>query len=298
MSDEIFKYPLDRILEAIGSHKGIGKNMWFSPFREENNASLHVDPVKNLWFDHGSGMGGTNVQLVMMVRHCSAKAAGEYIASLSPTLAQAVAPRTEEKESPIDIRRVKSITSCYLSRYIEGRKIPMELAKEYLKEVVVYNRTKGQHYTLVGFPNNLGGYAMSAPNGFKSTNKAGITTINTQGKVSVQPSSKRVAIFEGFFDFLSWQVLQSSKTPTCDVLVLNSVNNLERARAYIESHDSAMCFLDNDEAGQKCTSAIERMMKGKEVVDMSDLYGRHNDLNEMLQASRGFTAQMHLSPNL
>ena len=39
-------------------------------------------------------------------------------------------------------------------------------------------------------------------------------------------------------------------------------------------------------------------MKGKEVMDMSDLYGQYNDLNEMLQASRGYTAQISLSPTM
>ena len=206
------------------------------------------------------------------------------------------APRPESLASRIIF--VVELRRPYLLDYLAQRKIPLRIARWYCKEVIIRSKNSYKTFENIGFPNNVGGYALKSPNGFKSTNKAGITTINTQGKVSVQPSSKRVAIFEGFFDFLSWQVLQSSKTPTCDALVLNSVNNLERARAYIESHDSAMCFLDNDEAGQKCTSAIERMMKGKEVVDMSDLYGQHNDLNEMLQASRGFTAQMHLSPNL
>ncbi len=191
-----------------------------------------------------------------------------------------------------------SITSGYLIRYLQERKIPLDLAREYLWEVIVHNREKGLNFTLLGFPNNPGGYALKSPNGYKSTTKAGITTINHEGKMTAVPSSRRVAIFEGFFDFLSWQVMQSSKTPSCDVLVLNSVNNLERARTYIEAHEGATCFLDNDEAGQKCTSAIERMMKGKEVMDMSDLYGQYNDLNEMLQASRGYTAQISLSPTM
>ena len=155
------------------------------------------------------------------------------------------------------------------------------------------------NFTLLGFPNNVGGYALKAPNGFKSTTKAGITTLNNEGKMTAVPSSSRVAVFEGFFDFLSWQVMQSSRTPTCDVVVLNSVNNIQKASAYIGLHDSALCFLDNDAAGKKCLQTIEQqLMKGKEVTDMSSLYGKNKDLNEMLQASRGYSAHMRLSPKL
>ena len=114
----------------------------------------------------------------------------------------------------------------------------------------------------------------------------------------MEPSSKSVAIFEGFFDFLSWQVMQSSKAPSCDVVVLNSVNNLEKARSYITAHDKANCFLDNDAAGEKCYQGVRDMMKGKEVLDMSDLYGPHKDLNEFLQASRGYSSQMKLTHSL
>ena len=138
---------------------------------------------------------------------------------------------------------------------------------------------------------------MSAPTGYKSTNKADVTTINNEGEMSTTPSAKSVAVFEGFWDFLSWQVMQGSTKPSCDVVVLNSVNNLRKAMDYIGKHDKIMGFLDNDEAGQKCQTALERAFPGR-VTDMSDLYGKYKDLNEMLQDSRGYTAEMKLSPSI
>ena len=107
-----------------------------------------------------------------------------------------------------------------------------------------------------------------------------------------------MAIFEGFFDFLSWQVMQSSKTPSCDVVVLNSVNNLGKALAYIDAHDKVQCFLDNDPAGKRCLQEVRNLMAGKEIVDMSDLYRDQKDLNEMLQASRGYSSSMNLTPGM
>ena len=291
----LYNFPLEHILEALGAKKGSTKDMWFSPFRDEKEASLHINPAKNVWYDFGTGMGGTNVQLVMIVRRCGQKEAEKFIANLDPSL---VPPETTIKAEPrqgIEIKRIREIQCDYLKRYLRERKIPLELAQLYLKEVLVYSPLKEHNFTLVGFPNNPGGFVMRSPIGtFKSTTKAGITTINPEGDVSVKPQSSHVAIFEGFFDFLSWQVMQSTMKPSCDVVVLNSVTNLEKARAYITAHRHAVCFLDNDDAGRKCTDAVKRMMHGKEVTDMSDLYRSYKDLNEMLQHARGYSSNMRL----
>lgn len=290
---EIYNYPIEKVLEALGARKGPGKDMWFSPFREETRASLHVDREKNLWNDFGLGQGGSIIQLVMLTKRCNCKDAEAFVASLAPYTYKQPEPCAPKSE----IKAVREIRQEYLTNYLQKRKIPLELARMYCKEVIVRNPQKGMNFTLLGFPNNMGGYALNAPSGFKSTTKAAITTINTEGKISVTPSTKGVAVFEGFFDFLSWQVMQSSKTPSCDVVVLNSVNNLQKASAYIGAHDKIMGFLDNDAAGQKCQSALEGLFPGK-VTDMSDLYGKYKDLNEMLQASRGYTADMKLTPSI
>ena len=72
--------------------------MYFSPFREESVASLHIDREKNLWYDHGSGLGGTNVQLIMLARHCSQKEAYSFIAAIDPTLS-VLTPMPERRKA-------------------------------------------------------------------------------------------------------------------------------------------------------------------------------------------------------
>ena len=297
MDNPIYAYPLDKLLETLGSRKGQGKDMWYSPFRDESVASLHIDPHANVWYDQGAGIGGTNVNLVMLVKHCSACEAEAFIKSLDPVIAEKVTPDEVERKSS-EITAVRDITNPYILNYLQKRKIPVCLAQQYCKEIIVRNHEKKMNFTLLGFPNSKGGYAMSSPHGFKSTNMAAPTFINTSGQFSAKPSSKSVAVFEGFFDFLSWQVMQSSKMPSCDVVVLNSVNNLCRAMAYIDAHDKAQCFLDNDASGKRCLQEVRRLMAEKDVVDMSDLYKDQKDLNEMLQASRGYSANMNLTPGM
>lgn len=299
---EIYNYPIDKVMEALGSRKGPGRDMWFSPLREESEASFHIDRNKNLWYDHGTGEGGSIIKLIMMVKHCSCREAENFVKALDPS----VVVSQESYRRPVqnatvgpkcEIRKVREIRSDYLTNYLAARKIPLELARKYLKEIIVYNPQKGLNFTLVGIPNNAGAWAMSAPTGYKSTNKADVTTINNEGEMSTKPSAKSVAVFEGFWDFLSWQVMQGSTKSSCDVVVLNSVNNLRKAMDYIGKHDKIMGFLDNDEAGQKCQTALERAFPGR-VTDMSDLYGKYKDLNEMLQDSRGYTADMKLTPSI
>ena len=284
MDNELYNYPIGAILEKFGSGKG-SRDMYFSPFRAEKEPSLHVDSAKNVWYDHGLGVGGTNVQLVMMVNRCSEEDAKKYIAGLDPSINY-----SQESRSPKSkITSVKPLFSYYLKNYIESRSIPLDLAARYVKEIKVHNFERNQDFTLIGFENNAGGYAMRSPGKFKSTDKAGITTIDTDGNRSGKPSSKSVAVFEGFFDFLSWLVMQNTDRPTCDVVVLNSVVNLTSAIRYIQAHETINCFLDRDETGRKALDNVRFLFPDKEVKDMSKLYSQYKDLNEMLVQSRGYS---------
>jgi len=296
--NELYNIPLGKVLEALGARPGKARNMWTSPLRSEKNASLHVDPVKNVWYDFGLSQGGTNVDLVMRVRKCSQAEAYSFLARLVPTPLRSAVKEAVEQRPAIQIKAVRAIRSNYLLQYLEGRKIPLSLAQRYLKEIIVYDPQRDLHFTLLGIPNNAGGYAMKSPSGHKGTDKAGITTINKEGKITSKPSTKKVAVFEGMFDFLSWRVMQGSELPSCDVVILNSVNNLGKAAEYLKQHDGATCFLDNDAAGERCYQGVRDLLKGKDVVDMSDLYGQFKDISEMLQASRGYSSHMNLSPSL
>ena len=85
---------------------------------------------------------------------------------------------------------------------------------------------------------------MSSPSGIKSTDRAAITTLTPTGQISKSPSSANVAIFEGFFDFLSWRVMQGDDRPGCDTVVLNSTANINQAKEYIAAHCGEELTLD------------------------------------------------------
>ena len=88
-------------------------------------------------------------------------------------------------------------------------------------------------------------------------------TINCEGMHSIAPSSDRVMVFEGYFNFLSWMQLNKQTTPPCDVCVLNSTTNAKHATEYISKHEWAEAYLDNDQTERECLQNREGYTRTK-----------------------------------
>jgi len=59
-------------LKGINPIKDYGYyGMYYSPYREDSNASFKVDYQKNLWHDFGTNEGGSIIDLVMKMGNCS-----------------------------------------------------------------------------------------------------------------------------------------------------------------------------------------------------------------------------------
>ncbi len=284
----ISSFPIANLLLALGARPGHQKNTYHSPFREDKDASLHIDPARNIWFDHGAGIGGGNIDLVMRCRHCSPHEAAEYILSI-PVPSKMPCPSIEEdgpakpKPKADRVLLVRELQCRYLLDYVSSRGIPANLASRYCKEIVIRGRSLRKTYDVIGFPNNAGGYALKSPTGFKSTTKSGITTVDTAGEFSEKVTSVTVTVFEGVFDFLSWLACVRNVAPSTDVLVLNSVANVKRAIPYLLLHRTVICCLDNDDAGRAALETIRSQgttVNGPIVIDGSLFYAGYNDVND------------------
>ena len=267
-------------------HRGY---MYFSPFREEASPSFSYDAKRNLWFDHGAGFGGDNIELLIRLKGWNFRQASEYLMKLCgntyyinrDAIDNVVESKATSKIHILDVS--DSIKSLKLFEYASSRGIDRDLLERYCKEITYRNGSDGGTYKSIGFANNSGGFVLRGPN-FKGVTHSGITTLDDQGKLDHLPSSKRLLIFEGFFNFLSYLAINDQEKALGDVLVLNSTTNVSRAIEYISGHTNAEAYLDNDKTGRKCLSRLQESCLGTRFWDASGLYAEYNDLNECLIA--------------
>lgn len=252
--------------------------VYLSPYRQERDPSFRVDYHKNLWYDFGTSEGGSIIDIVMKMEHCNCKEAirlldGQPFTNIVP-ITQPKTPKREIQRSPIEILDVEEITTSELLAYANERGINTPTLRLYCSEV--HYRIGHADYRAIGFRNDSDGWELRNRERKISNSPKDITIIDRD--------STRVAVFEGFFDFLSAIMLGIGNQ--IDILVLNSVSNLQRATAYLLHHKAINLFLDNDEAGRRATRQIAEIATSLRIYDYAPQYGQYNDLNEYLTSTQ------------
>lgn len=246
---------------------------WYlSPLRDEKTASFKVNRKLNRWYDHGMGRGGNLVDFGVLFHRCTVS---ELLQSLSGNFSFHKRPLiqkdkvADEQEVRIVIRAVKALHSLVLIRYLHSRKIPLTIAERFCREVSF--EMNGKCYYSVGFANDLGGYELRNSFCKNSSSPKSISTLKN--------GSEKIAVLEGFFDFLSLAtILAPAGFLKWDYCILNSLSFFEKTKPLLEQYSSIHLFLDNDKAGQNCSSnAVSCDTKYK---DESKLYHNYKDLNE------------------
>ncbi len=249
-----------------------GNDYWYlSPLRDEKMPSFKISRKLNRWYDHGLGNGGNLVDFAILYHSCTIsellKSLDDNLALQKPIFRQ---PQTEnEPENRIKIVGDAILSSSALLRYLIQRRIPINIADQYLREVRY--KLKDKIYYGIGFKNDLGGFEIRNPYFKGSSSPKGITTI-TKG-------ADEVIVFEGFTDFLSFKSIhQNERDDRFDFVVLNSISFFEIARPFMEKHAVIRLYLDRDTAGQNCSRyALSLSNKYK---DESSLYQHHKDFND------------------
>lgn len=250
-----------------------GAGYWYlSPLRIEKTPSFKVNTRLNRWHDFGLGRGGSIVDFCLEFYQSGL---AEIVQLLSGNLRLLRSPSfsqgTPSDQPALSVTGVHELSSLSLLTYLTSRGIPVELASPVLKEVRY--ELNGKSYYGLGFKNDLGGYEIRSRY-FKgsSSPKAVTTFVNRQDSL---------AVFEGFFDWLSYQALRGSMNwPETDCLVLNSLSFVQGALDRMLAYQTVRLFLDNDPAGQKATN----LLIGQSPVfkDCSPYYKGFQDLNEFL----------------
>src|SRR5450432_847969 len=257
-----------------------GWDYWFlSPFRNETTASFKVNRNKNVWFDFGEGIGGSIIDFGIRYYSCSVK---EFLYNLeqedgiSFSFHERIPEQSEAELAKIMVTDCRQIADPALRQFLHQRNIPLIIANRFCSEIEF--ELYGKKYLAIGFKNDQGGYEFRSADFKGSSSPKGVTWIKND------PES--LSVFEGFFDFLSFQMqllfdkelIHALPKKQDSYVILNSLTFLQRNRELMEQHQSIHLYLDRDEAGLKATrQALEWSEKYR---DKSHLYHGYKDLNE------------------
>jgi hypothetical protein len=265
------------------------EDYWYlSPLRNEKEASFKINRIKNAWYDHGLGKGGTLVDFATEYYQCNVSEALEKISLFhEQNIIKNIAARppfhslennlfteAETRETAIKIIAAKKpITDLLLCSYLRQRKIDKSIADKYCYEVAFKVNGKERDFTAIGFKNNAGGYELRNEFFKGSSSPKDVSYFDNNGP-------NKIKVFEGFFDFLSDRTINQNKSELTNFLVLNSLAFFERSLLLMEKHQIIHLYLDNDTAGRKCTSMAEK--RSIKFKDESQLYQGSKDLNEWI----------------
>lgn len=251
-----------------------GYQYWYlSPFRNERTASFKINRNINCWYDFGEGKGGTMVDFGIRYFECSVFEFLQklQLSSSAKSLSINNSIKTAETESSIRIVDVKTITSLSLRNYLKERKVDMDTALTFCKEVSFQINDK--NYFAIGFANDAGGYELRNSFFKGSTKPKGITSIVNNGT--------KLNFFEGFFDFLSYRtIMQKPECVNDDYCILNSLSFIDKAKQLLNYYEAANIFFDRDKSGIKATRELQEV--NTQAINQSHLYKNCKDLNEWL----------------
>mgnify|MGYP000221341384 CR=1 FL=1 len=262
-----------------------GFHYWYySPLRNERAPSFKVNTERNQWYDFGSGEHGDIIDLVCTLHRCSISEAIQHLCGTKQVAHQEFSFGGKRKfsERKLEILSAQPLSNPNLLRYLAVRAIPLSVAKAYCSEVLFRNMKRT--YYAIGFANDALGWEIRNMYFKGCIAPKAITTIKRE--------SDRLQIFEGFMDFLSWQVLNPSSTS--DAIVLNSLALLPRIKEQIAGYREVESFLDNDDAGRKSFAVLKQIFP--QFVDGATRYRAHKDLNEWLVAQSKIKEKQPLLP--
>jgi hypothetical protein len=214
----------------------------------------------------------------------------------------------------------KPVANPALCRYLHEKRISKDIADVYCFEVIFKIENNDELFTAIGFKNNAGGYELRkeflclnsfpkyisyivnsksktdakkppidviseyeivSQNGAENTDRSNTNSDANYVQRQAFKSRKSIAVFEDFFDFLSFQTIyQNEKQPLPIFLVVNTLDLFERSLLLMEKHKQIHLYLKHDNGSRKCIQfALKRSSRYK---DESILYKDYESLHTWL----------------
>jgi len=282
---------LNQLLENIGfspmqvTHKSI---KYISPFNQgEKTPSFFVlrnreGEFKN-FKDFSSGKGGDIYKFVMEYYNIGFIQAKQKLQELIGLVSdEPIKNKVMQKKAPLssfkqqeksyEVVKTQQLQNKALIDYLLERGISFYIARDYIGEI--YYRVNNKNYFGLAFKNIREGYEV------RNRYFKGCIGEKDISLFLLNKNDKRLKIFEGFMDFLSYLEI-NKKAPLSNYLILNSLSLKERALRAIQGKFEAFeMYLDNDVAGDEAT--IFFIEKLQNVTDKRVHYKKYKDLNEFL----------------
>lgn len=279
-------YPIDQFLVSQNFYpvKIKGSSYWYlSMIKEEveKTASFKVDANLNVWYDHSIGKGGnlvdlaclilrtTDIKFVLSELNVAFSSFQQQPYSLTQVERLENQPSSNSKPK-IEVTKTEKLTNLSLIQYLENRGISKEVSETYCEQVTYLNGDRT--FYSIGFKNTEDGYELRGE-GFKACSSPKAISFFDNG-------FDKVAIFEGFTDFLSYQMLPDFQIENSNWLILNSLSFLSRITSILLKHRQLFLFLDNDSSGCSAVAKIAKLQLSQ--VNMAVFYNDFKDLNEYL----------------
>jgi 5S rRNA maturation endonuclease (ribonuclease M5) len=182
------------------------------------------------------------------------------------------------------IQKQNSLKENY--QITEIKELQNENLKDYLHQrglsTKVYPLVKEIHFTIgekklyaIGFENLSEGWELRNSFYKGSLLKKDISILNFNNE-NQNETGKRIVVFEGFMDALSF--VEMKPFFIGDLLVMNSISLLNRTKEHLKIYSEIHLFLDNDKAGETCKNEILKSFP--EAKNHSEIYALHKDLND------------------
>ena len=222
-----------------------------------------------LWHDFGSDKGGSWIDLVMVLYGWDYVTAVKFLREKYLRNSEIQTPRIipkSQRVSTVKILEVKEVSHPALKKYLKERKI--EKFPEWLREL--HWEVRGKRFFGVGTRTITGSWTVRNRLGKWNLRESS----NQRHSYSlIEKGSPYLAVFEGLFDALTWEQLEMKET---DILILNSVSNLDRALEVFRKYEVLILGLDNDDSGNLARRRIESQYSERVL----NLWFSAEDLNE------------------
>ncbi len=267
---------LEEVLVSLGHlpTKQNEKEAWFlNPFSTENHASFKLDKRNNVWYLHSEGIGGNNIDFMKKYLNSSVKEVLGWAEkqNFSSFQQQNVIHSINSKPN-YQITEIKELKNENLKDYLHQRGLS---TKVYPLVKEIHFRIGEKNLYAIGFENFSGGWELRNSFYKGSLLKKDISILNFNNE-NQNETGKRIVVFEGFMDALSF--VEMKPFFIGDLLVMNSISLLNRTKEHLKIYSEIHLFLDNDKAGETCKNEILKSFP--EAKNHSEIYALHKDLND------------------